>query len=267
MSALAALVLAAVTVADGQTLFFSQFQEASSGNNKYFQIYNRRADIDRQRLLDRVLLQRLRLRAHVRGRNHACQRRDHRGRRHVPRVQQRHGGRHFVAATRSSATPMCRSTAMTSMRYIGHGLLDGDLSDIVDQIGLFSETDPGSNWPVCGTSSGLDTQNGLPARDRRAAATRRARRSRTRSAARASGPSPTRRRRPRRGPRARTARRGRPRADGVDRADAAADSGADGGRFDDLLHSVRQRRQRRLWRLAQRWRSRPHRVHCVRRRQ
>ena len=40
MSALAALVLAVATVADGQTLFFSQFQEASSGNNKYFQIYN-----------------------------------------------------------------------------------------------------------------------------------------------------------------------------------------------------------------------------------
>ena len=34
-------------------------------------------------------------------------------------------------------------------------------ADIVDQIGLFSTTDPGSNWPVCGTSSGLDTQNGL----------------------------------------------------------------------------------------------------------
>ena len=34
-------------------------------------------------------------------------------------------------------------------------------ADIVDQIGLFSEDDPGSYWPVCGSSSGLNTQNGL----------------------------------------------------------------------------------------------------------
>ena len=34
-------------------------------------------------------------------------------------------------------------------------------ADIVDTMGLFSTTDPGSYWPVCGTSSGMDTQNGL----------------------------------------------------------------------------------------------------------
>ena len=33
--------------------------------------------------------------------------------------------------------------------------------DIIDTMGLFSTTDPGSYWPVCGTSSGLDTRNGL----------------------------------------------------------------------------------------------------------
>ena len=36
----AVLVIALATVADGASLFFSQFQEASSGNNKYYQIYN-----------------------------------------------------------------------------------------------------------------------------------------------------------------------------------------------------------------------------------
>ena len=36
----------------------------------------------------------------------------------------------------------------------------GRATNIVDQIGLFSTTDPGLAWPVCGTGSGLDTRNG-----------------------------------------------------------------------------------------------------------
>ena len=35
-----------------------------------------------------------------------------------------------------------------------------DASNIVDQVGLFSTTDPGVAWPVCGTNSGMDTRNG-----------------------------------------------------------------------------------------------------------
>ena len=34
-------------------------------------------------------------------------------------------------------------------------------SDIVDQIGLFSTTDPGSAWPVCGSTSGRSTSGML----------------------------------------------------------------------------------------------------------
>jgi hypothetical protein len=37
MSTLLVIAMAAVA-ADGATLFFSQFQEASSGNNKYYQV-------------------------------------------------------------------------------------------------------------------------------------------------------------------------------------------------------------------------------------
>ena len=35
-----------------------------------------------------------------------------------------------------------------------------DATNIVDQIGVFSTTDPGVAWPVCGTGSGMDTRNG-----------------------------------------------------------------------------------------------------------
>ena len=49
-----------------------------------------------------------------------------------------------------------------------HALILGTFSDIttapassiVDQIGLFSADDPGSSWPICGSSSGMDTRNG-----------------------------------------------------------------------------------------------------------
>ena len=38
-------------------------------------------------------------------------------------------------------------------------------ADIIDQIGLFTAADPGSNWPVCGADSGMNTQNGRLMRD------------------------------------------------------------------------------------------------------
>ena len=46
----------------------------------------------------------------------------------------------------------------------GTSIAGATASNIVDQIGLFSSTDPGSYWPICGTGSGMDTRNGLMVR-------------------------------------------------------------------------------------------------------
>merc|ERR1719453_1879590 len=111
-------------------LFFSQFQEASSGNNKYFQIYNATgADIAA-------------------------------------------GGTYTICNSGLEGnTSSCDEVLNDYLVYFngddfisliaGTDYTTATSADIVDQIGLFSATDPGSYWPVCGSSSGMDTRNGL----------------------------------------------------------------------------------------------------------
>ena len=163
MSALAALVLAVATVADGQTLFFSQFQEASSGNNKYFQIYNpTSADIDLANDYSIAMC------------TNGCGSGPtfESGFTFASGATITAGGTYLVChSSMDGDTSSCDETSSSTITNFNgddvRAIISGtDYStatsaDIIDQIGLFSETDPGSNWPVCGTSSGLDTQNGL----------------------------------------------------------------------------------------------------------
>ena len=58
--------------------------------------------------------------------------------------------------------------ALIAGAYTSSTVSTAPSSAIVDQIGILASADPGSNWPICGSSSGMDTRNGQM---RRAAST------------------------------------------------------------------------------------------------
>ena len=150
-------------VVSGQTLFFSQYQEASSGNNKYLEIYNPTgADIDLANDYSIAMC------------TNGCGSGPtfESGFTFASGATIAAGGTYLVC---NSGMEGDTSSCDEVLSYPDVSFNDDDFyalisgtdystatsSDIVDQIGLFSETDPGTNWPVCGTSSGLDTRNGL----------------------------------------------------------------------------------------------------------
>ena len=159
----ALLVLALAAVADGATLFFSQFQEASSGNNKYFQIYNpTSASID---LSAGYSFGRCSNGCAADGVFEYCST-------FASGATIAAGGTYLICNSGLEGdTSACDEVLSDYLVYFngddfislitGTDCTTATSADIVDQMGLFSTTDPGSNWPVCGTSSGMDTQNGL----------------------------------------------------------------------------------------------------------
>ena len=158
----ALLVLALAAVADGASLFFSQFQEASSGNNKYYQIYNPTdAAID---------LTGYSLASFSNG--CASDGVFENGYNYPTGATIAAGGTYTVCNSGMEGDTSSCDEVLSYPEVSFNGddfqalIASADYTtataaDIVDQIGLFSTTDPGSYWPVCGTSSGLDTRNGL----------------------------------------------------------------------------------------------------------
>ena len=150
-------------VVSGQTLFFSQYQEASSGNNKYFQIYNPTdAEID---LANDYSLCRC---SNGCASDGVCEYGDT----FATGATIAAGGTYLICNSGLEGdTSACDEVLSDYLVYFtgddfislitGTDCTTATSADIIDTMGLFSTTDPGSYWPVCGTSSGMDTQNGL----------------------------------------------------------------------------------------------------------
>ena len=151
------------TVAPTVGLFFSQFQEASSGNNKYFQIYNPTdAEID---LAGGYSFCRC---SNGCASDGVCEY----GNTFAANATIAAGGTYTICNSGLEGnTSTCDEILSDYLVYFngddfvslitGTDYTTATSADIVDQIGLFSATDPGTSWPVCGTSSGFDTRNGL----------------------------------------------------------------------------------------------------------
>ena len=146
----------------GATLFFSQFQEATSGNNKYYQIYNPTdAAID---------LTGYSLASCTNG----CSSDGvfEYGYNYPSGATIAAGGTYTVCNSGMEGDTSTCDEVLSYPQVSFNGddfqalIASADYTtatsaDIIDTMGLFSTTDPGSNWPVCGSSSGMDTQNGL----------------------------------------------------------------------------------------------------------
>ena len=158
-----AIALTLLPVVSGQTLFFSQYQEASSGNNKYFQIYN-----PTDAAIDLANDYSIAMCSNGCGSGPAFES----GFAFASGATISAGGTYLVChSSMDGDTSACDETSSsTIVGFNGddfRALISGTdhstatAADIVDQIGLFSETDPGSYWPVCGSDSGIETRNSL----------------------------------------------------------------------------------------------------------
>ena len=158
-----AIALTLLPVVSGQTLFFSQYQEASSGNNKYFQIYN-----PTDAAIDLANDYSIAMCTNGCGSGPAFES----GFTFASGATISAGGTYLVChSSMDGDTSACDETSSsTIVGFNGddfRALISGTdystatAADIVDQIGLFSETDPGSYWPVCGSDSGIETRDSL----------------------------------------------------------------------------------------------------------
>ena len=154
--------IAAQSCSNGPTLFFSQFQEASSGNNKYYQIYNPTSSVINLGggyalascangcASDGVFEY---IQTFASGATIGA------------------GGTYTVCNSGLGSTTGCDEVlSYPGVSFNGNDfqalinqntLTGATAANIVDAIGLFTAANPGSYWPVCGTSSGMDTRNGL----------------------------------------------------------------------------------------------------------
>ena len=161
-ASLVALAMAAPAAA--QSIFFSQFQEASSGNNKYFQIFNPTSStISLDDYSIAYCANGCSDDAFEYGWTFAA------GATIAP------CGTYLVChSAMEGDTSVCDEALSDYIVYFngddmraiitGTDYTTATTADIVDMVGLLG-ADPGSYWPVCGTSSGMDTRNGLLLRD------------------------------------------------------------------------------------------------------